>query len=85
MANTRIVHVAVWTTGIPMRRFVTEINEDVWGPSLNGIDLRIRWVITEEGDQLWHAQGKWLAKNWIEVASAKLDSTGRVHLYRRPD
>ena len=68
-----------------MRRFVTEMNEDVWGPSLNGIDPRIAWALTEEGDQLWHAQGKWLQKNWIEVTSAKTDSTGTVHLFRKPD
>jgi len=85
MTNTRIVHVAVWATGIPMRRFVTEMNEDVWGPSLNDIDTRIRWVITEEGDQLWHGRGKWLEKNWIEVANAKGEASGRVHLYRRPN
>src|SRR5437762_9315445 len=54
MTNTRIVHVVVWATGIPMRRFVTEMNDDVWGPSLSSVDPRIRWVITEEGDQVWH-------------------------------
>jgi hypothetical protein len=85
MTNTRIVHVVVWTTGIPMRHFVTEMNPEVWGPSLSNIDPRIRWAITEEGDQLWHARGKWLEKNWIEVANEKTDVTGRVHLYRRPD
>jgi hypothetical protein len=85
MTNTRIQHVVVWATGIPMRRFVTEMNEDVWGPSLNGIDPRITWALTEEGDQLWHAQGKWLQKNWVEVASAKTDATGTVHLFRKPD
>jgi hypothetical protein len=85
MTNTRIVHLVVWATGIPMRRFVTEMNEDVWGPSLNNIDPRIQWVITEEGDQLWHGRGKWLEKNWIEVASARGAVTGTVHLYRRPE
>jgi Dolichyl-phosphate-mannose-protein mannosyltransferase len=85
MTNTRIVHVVVWATGIPMRRFVTEMNEDVWGVSLHDIDPRIRWAMTEEGDQLWNGQGKWLAKNWIEVATAKGIVTGTVHLYRRPD
>lgn len=84
LTNSRIVHVVVWTTGIPMRRFVTETYEEEWRASLNNIDPRIRWVITEEGDQLWHNQGQWLSKNWIEVASAKTDSIGRVHLYRRP-
>jgi hypothetical protein len=84
MTNTRIVHVVVWATGIPMRRFVTEMHEDVWGPSFSNIDPRIHWVITEEGDQLWHGPGKWLEKNWIKVASAKGKVTGTVHLYRRP-
>ncbi len=85
LTNTRIVHVVVWATGIPMKRFITEMHDDDWGLSLKNIDPRVRWAITEEGDQQWHAQGKWLAKNWIEVGSAKTDSTGRVHLYRRPD
>jgi hypothetical protein len=84
MTNTRIVHIVVWATGIPMRRFVTEMNEDVWGPSFVNIDPRIQWVITEEGDQLWHGPGKRLAKNWIEVATAKGEVTGRVHLFKRP-
>ena len=84
MTNTRIVHIVVWATGIPMRRFVTEMNEDVWGPSFANIDPRIQWVITEEGDQLWHGPGKRLAKNWIEVATAKGEVTGRVHLFKRP-
>jgi len=82
--NTRIVHVAVWATGIPMKRFITEMNEYDWALNLNNTDPRVRWVITEEGDQLWHAQGRSLQKNWIEVASAKSNSTGRVHLFRRP-
>jgi hypothetical protein len=85
MTNTRIVHVVAWTRGIHLRRFVTEMNEEVWGRSLSDIDPRIRWVITEEGDQLWHARGKWLEKNWIEVASEKGAVTGVVHLFRRPD
>jgi len=85
MTNTRIVHVVVWATGIPMRRFITEMDQDEWGASLKNIDARIQWVITEEGDQLWHGRGRWLEKNWIEVVSAKTDSTGRVHLYRRPE
>lgn len=84
LTNTRIVHVVVWATGIPMRRFLTEMHKPYWGLSLLSIDPRARWAITEEGDDLWYARGKWLAKNWIEVASAKTDSTGRVHLYRRP-
>jgi hypothetical protein len=85
LTNTRIQHVVVWATGIPMRRFVTETNKDVWESSLQNIDPRIRWVITEEGDWLWHAQGKFLVGHFIEVATAKTESTQRVHLYRRPD
>lgn len=85
LTNTRVVHVVVWTTGIPMRRFITEMNPPNWRLSLTSIDARARWVITEERDDLWNARGKWLAKNWIEVATAKTDSTGRVHLFRRPD
>jgi hypothetical protein len=84
MTNTRIVHIVVWATGMPMGRFVTEMDEAVWGPSLRDIDPSIQWVMTEEGDQLWHGRGQWLAENWIEVASAKGAVTGRVHLYRRP-
>ncbi len=74
----------VWATGIPMRRFLTEMHSPAWRLSLSNIDERARWAITEEGDDLWNARGKWLAKNWIEVATAKTDSTGRVHLYRKP-
>jgi hypothetical protein len=85
MTNTRIVHVVVWTTGIPMKRFVTEMNEMVYGPSLNNIDPRIQWIVTEEGDQLWHGRGKWLQENWIEVARSKGPVTGTVYLFRRPD
>jgi hypothetical protein len=84
LTNTRVVHVVVWATGIPMRRFMTEMDEDEWGASLKNIDPEVRWAITEEGDQLWHGRGQWLSKNWIEVANSKTDSTGRVHLYRRP-
>jgi hypothetical protein len=84
LTNTRIVHVVVWTTGIHMKRFVTEMHEAEWGLNLSHIAPNVRWVITEEGDQLWHAQGKWLEKNWIEVANAKTDATGKVHLYARP-
>jgi hypothetical protein len=85
LTNTRIVHVVVWDTGLPMRRFITEMNSPEWRLSLTNIDPRARWVIAEEGDDLWNARGKWLAQNWIEVASAKTDATGRVHLYRRPE
>ncbi len=84
LTNSRIVHVAVWTTGIHMRRFIQETNKTRWDTNLNGIDPGIRWVITEEGDHLWHAQGRNLQRNWIEVASARTPSTGVVHLYRRP-
>jgi hypothetical protein len=86
LTNTRIVHVVVWATGIPMRRFVTEMNKAEWESNLvNVTNPKIRWVITEEGDQLWHAQRDLLQKDFVEVASAKGESTGRVHLYRRPD
>jgi len=30
LTNTRIVHVIVWATGIPMRRFLTEMNVEEW-------------------------------------------------------
>lgn len=85
LTNTRIIHVVVWATGIPMRRFVHEMNKGYWEPNLSVIRPDIRWVITEEGDQLWHAQGKFLQSNFVEVAQAKTPSTGMVHLYRRPD
>jgi hypothetical protein len=84
LTNTRIVHVVVWTTGIHMRRFITEMDEADWARHLSQPASDVRWVITEEGDQLWHAQGKWLEKNWVEVARAKTEATGTVHLYRRP-
>ena len=84
LANSRIVHPVVWATAIHMKRFIYEMNKDRWDSNLNVIDPGIRWVITEEGDQLWHAQGKNLRRDWIEVASAKTPSTGVVHLYRRP-
>ncbi len=85
LTNTRIVHVVVWATGIPMRRFVTETNKAAWEQSLQSINPPIRWVITEEGDQLWNAQGKFLSEHFFEVATAKTAATQRVHLYRRPD
>jgi hypothetical protein len=72
-------------TDIPMRRFMTEMHSDEWGLSLSNIDPRVRWAITEEGDQLWHAEGAWLQENWIEVARARTQATALVHLYRRPD
>jgi hypothetical protein len=71
LTNARIVHVVVWATGIPMRRFMTS---DEWGLSLNNIDPRVRWAIAEEGDQLWHAEGAWLQENWI--ARARTQATG---------
>ena len=83
LTNSRIVHPVVWGTAIPMRRFIHEMNKDRWEQNLNQIDSGIRWVITEEGDQLWHAQGKFLERNFVEVAKAKMPSTGTVHLYRR--
>jgi hypothetical protein len=84
LTNTRIQHVVVWTVTIPMRQFVTEMHDGIFGPNLNHIGPNIEWVITEEGDQLWHARGEFLQQNWVEVASAKGISTGTVHLYRRP-
>jgi hypothetical protein len=85
MTNTRIVHVVVWATGIPIRRFMHEMNKGYWEYNLNSLDPKIRWVITEEGDQLWHAHGEFLRRNFIEVASARTPATRPVHLYRRPD
>ena len=84
LTNSRIVHVVVWTTGIPMRCFVTEMNKDRWESNLPKITPDIRWVITEEGDQLWNAHGKFLAEHFIEIATAKTDATQPVHLYRNP-
>jgi hypothetical protein len=83
LTNSRVVHPVVWATAIHMKRFINEMNKDRWDSNLNQIDPGIRWVITEEGDQLWHAQGKNLRQDWLEVASAKTPSTGVVHLYRR--
>jgi hypothetical protein len=83
LTNTRIVHVVVWATGIPIRRFVTEMNKEPWESNLANIGPKIQWVITEEGDQLWHTHATFLQMNFVEVASAKSESTGRVHLYRR--
>jgi hypothetical protein len=85
LTNSRIIHVVVWATGIPMHRFVHEMNKGYWEPNLYVIQPDVRWVITEEGDQLWHAQGKFLQANFVEVARAKTPTTGTVHLYRRPD
>jgi hypothetical protein len=85
LTNTRIIHPVVWATGIPMRRFLHEMNQDHWNPNFQVIDPRVRWVITEEGDQLWQGRGKFLEANFVEVARAKTNSTGIVHLYRRPD
>ena len=85
LTNTRIIHVVVWAADIPMRRFVHEMNKGYWERNFSDIDPKIRWVITEEGDQLWHGQGKFLQRNFFEVASATTPTTGTVHLYRRPD
>ena len=85
LTNTRIVHVIVWAADIPMRRFIHEMNKGYWERTFADIDPAIRWVITEEGDQLWHAHGKFLERNFVEVARAKGLATKVVHLYRRPD
>ena len=85
LTNTRIVHVVVWATGIPMRRFLTEMNLDDWRLNLLQIRPEVRWVIVEEGDELWTLQGRFLQDNFEDIASAKTESTGRVHLYRRRD
>ena len=84
LTHTRIVHVVVWATGIPMRRFMTEMNKADWEANLVKVtNPKIRWVITEEGDQLWHAQAKLLQKDFTEVANAQYESTRLIHLYRR--
>jgi hypothetical protein len=83
LTNSRIVHVTVWATGIPMRRFVTEMNKDRWLSNLQRIQPETRWVIVEEGETLWKIQGKFLQENFDDIANAKTDTTGRVHLYRR--
>jgi hypothetical protein len=85
LTNTRIIHVVVWAADIPMRRFVHEMNKGYWERNFSEIDPNIRWVITEEGDQLWHGQGKFLQRNFVEIANATTPTTGTVHLYRRPD
>jgi hypothetical protein len=83
LANSRIVHPAAWATAIPLRRFINEMNKQRWDNNLNTIDPGIRWVITEEGDQLWNAQSRALKRDFVEIASARTPSTGIVHLYRR--
>src|SRR5262249_24863462 len=83
LTDTRIVHVVVWATGIPMRRFLTEMNKTRWTSNLASIRPEVEWVITEEGDQLCHPNAGFLQKNFVEGGSEKSDSTGRVHLYRR--
>src|SRR5439155_452474 len=57
-----------------MRCFVTETNKDRWESNLPKIAPDIRWVITEEGDQLWNAHGKFLAEHFVEIATAKTDA-----------
>jgi hypothetical protein len=84
LANTRVVHPVVWATGIPMRSFISEMHKQRWEANLNEIDSGIRWVITEEGDQLWEAQGAFLLDQFTEVARSKTASTGTVYLFRRP-
>jgi hypothetical protein len=83
LTNSRVVHPVVWATAIPMRRFIHELNKHRWEQNLNVIDPGIRWVITEEGDQLWHAQSKFLQRDFVDVVQAKAASSGVVHLYRR--
>ncbi len=84
LTNSKIVHPAVWATGIHMKRFINEMNTDRWHRNLVSIDPGIRWVITEEGDLLWKLYSKTLQRDWIEVSHASTPSTGVVHLYRRP-
>ena len=84
LTNSRIVHVVVWATGIPMRRFVTEMNKDKWESNLQNIKPDVRWVISEDGDQLWNAHAKFLTEHFVEIATAKTDATRPVHLYRNP-
>jgi hypothetical protein len=83
LTNSRIVHPVVWASAIPMRRFVDEIDKERWIENLNHIDAGIQWVVTEEGDQLWHAQHATLETDFVEVRRAKTPSTGWVRLYRR--
>jgi hypothetical protein len=83
LTNTRVVHPVVWASAIPMGRFIHEMNKERWDQNLIEIDSEIRWVITEEGDQLWNARGEFLRREFVELARAKTPSTGTVHLYRR--
>jgi hypothetical protein len=83
LANGRIVHPVVWATGIPIRRFIHEMNKDRWDQNVGRIDPGIRWVITEEGDQLWNAHGATLKQEFDDVAQARTPTTGIVHLFRR--
>jgi hypothetical protein len=83
LTNSRIVHPVVWATGVHMKRFIYEMNTERWHRNLVSIDPGIRWVITEEGDDLWKIHGKTLQRDWLDVAHASTPSTGVVHLYRR--
>jgi hypothetical protein len=83
LTNSRIVHPVVWVTAIHMKRFINEMNKTRWDANLNSIDPGIRWVITEDGDQLWNAQGRILKRDFDQVAAAKTESTGVVRLFRR--
>lgn len=83
LSNSRVVHPVVWASAIHMKRFINEMNKDRYDASLGWIVPEVRWVITEEGDQVWHAQGRILKQDWIDVAQASTPSTGIVHLYRR--
>jgi hypothetical protein len=84
LTNARIMHAVVWRTKIPMRRFIIdEMYSERWDRNLREIEPGVRWVITEEGDQLWQVHGRFLQEHFTEVANAKLPSTETVHLYRR--
>jgi hypothetical protein len=85
LTNSRVVHPVVWATGIHMKRFIYEMNSARWHRNLVAIDPGIRWVITEEGDDLWKIHSKTLQRDWTDVAHASTPSTGVVHLYRRRD
>ena len=83
LTNSRSVHPLVWAASIHMKRFVDDSDDERWAKNLVTIDPSIRWVVTEEGDQLWQTQGPTLEANWTSVAAAKLASNPVVHLYRR--
>jgi hypothetical protein len=82
LTNTRIVHVVVWATGIPMHRFVTEMNPA--GLELPLVEYRSSRALGDyrRGRSTLACPGK-MADRELDP-DRKLDSTGRVHLYRRP-